>query len=146
MFALGESLGGLLSDGDVVGLVGDLGAGKTVFVQGLAHGLGVPSSVPVTSPTFTLIQEYDGGRLRLYHIDLYRLEDEGELLRIGLPDLYSERGVFAVEWADRFPLLLPRERIDVRIDNVSASSRNVSVTAYGAAETRLLEWKFSRAT
>src|SRR6187397_786060 len=78
-----------LAPGDAIGLVGDLGAGKTCFVQGLARGLGVPDSVRVTSPTFTLINEHRGGRLPLFHVDLYRIEREAELAHIGLDDLFA---------------------------------------------------------
>jgi tRNA threonylcarbamoyladenosine biosynthesis protein TsaE len=104
MFAAGEALARELDAGDVVGLVGELGAGKTVFIQGLARGLGVPPEVPVTSPTFTLVNEYRGGRLPLFHVDLYRLEREDQLEDVGLDELYRRGdGVVAVEWFDRFP-------------------------------------------
>jgi tRNA threonylcarbamoyladenosine biosynthesis protein TsaE len=91
--------------GDVLALVGDLGAGKTQWVKGLAAGLG--SEAAVTSPTFTLIHEYAGGRLPLYHVDCYRLERPEELLGIGLDDYLDGRGVLVIEWADKFPELLP---------------------------------------
>jgi len=91
--------------GDVFALVGDLGAGKTHWVKGFAAGLG--SDAPVTSPTFTLIHEYPGGRLPLYHLDCYRLESPEELLGIGLDDYLDGRSVLAIEWADKFPALLP---------------------------------------
>ena len=94
-----------LHAGDVLALVGDLGAGKTQWVKGLAAGLG--SDAAVTSPTFTLIHEYPGGRLPLYHADCYRLETAAELLGIGLDDYLDGRGVLVIEWADKFPELLP---------------------------------------
>jgi tRNA threonylcarbamoyladenosine biosynthesis protein TsaE len=90
---------------DVLALCGDLGAGKTQFVKGLAAGLGYKSDV--TSPTFTLIHEYLGGRLPLYHFDFYRLESEGEALRLGVEEYLGGEGVCVVEWADKFPALLP---------------------------------------
>jgi tRNA threonylcarbamoyladenosine biosynthesis protein TsaE len=93
-----------LKAGDVLALVGDLGAGKTEFVKGLAAGLG--STAVVTSPTFTLIHEYRGGRLPLFHMDFYRLSSEDELDEIGFEDYLSRPGICAVEWANRF-----RERI-----------------------------------
>jgi tRNA threonylcarbamoyladenosine biosynthesis protein TsaE len=91
--------------GDIFALVGDLGAGKTHWVKGLAAGLG--SEAPVTSPTFTLVHEYTGGRLPLYHFDCYRLETPEELLGIGLDEYMDGRAVLAIEWADKFPTLLP---------------------------------------
>jgi len=94
-----------LHAGDVLALVGDLGAGKTQWVKGLAAGLG--SDAEVTSPTFTLIQEYAGGRLPLYHFDCYRLDEPGELLGIGMDEYLDGRGVVVMEWADKFPELLP---------------------------------------
>ena len=96
-----RALAAHLAPGDSIGLVGDLGAGKTCFVQGLARGLGVPDSVRVTSPTFTLINEHRGGRLPLYHVDLYRIDHARELDHIGLGDLFGPPGVVAVEWCSR---------------------------------------------
>ena len=104
-FALGETIAATLRPGDVLALCGDLGAGKTHFVKGLAAGLGVASSV--TSPTFTLIHEYPGGRLPLYHLDFYRLDIEDDALRIGFEEYLDAGGVLAIEWADKFPDLLP---------------------------------------
>jgi tRNA threonylcarbamoyladenosine biosynthesis protein TsaE len=104
-FACGLEMAAQLRRGDVLALMGDLGAGKTHFVKGLAAGLGHIGEV--TSPTFTLIHEYAGGALPLYHFDLYRLESEDETLRIGLEDYLAGDGVLAIEWADKFPRLLP---------------------------------------
>ena len=104
-FAAGQRLAGSLRAGDVLALCGDLGAGKTQLVKGIAAGLGTPAEV--TSPTFTLIHEYEGGRLPLYHIDLYRLETEAEALSTGLEDYFESAGVTAIEWADKFSELLP---------------------------------------
>ncbi|MGV3532036.1 MAG: tRNA (adenosine(37)-N6)-threonylcarbamoyltransferase complex ATPase subunit type 1 TsaE [Chthoniobacteraceae bacterium] len=105
-FAYGESVAAELKPGAVLALRGDLGAGKTHFVKGVAAGLGA-SPDDVTSPTFTLVHEYIGGRLPVFHFDLYRLEDADEVLRIGLDDYLSEDGVVVIEWADKFPELLP---------------------------------------
>jgi tRNA threonylcarbamoyladenosine biosynthesis protein TsaE len=102
-----------LGEKSVVGLTGDLGAGKTEFVKGIAEGLG--SSDPVTSPTFTLVHEYRSGRLPLFHMDFYRLETEKELDEIGFEDYLYQAGICAIEWADRFPNRLPRDVIEVEI-------------------------------
>lgn len=103
--AFGRRYAAQVRAGDVLALTGELGAGKTHFVKGLADGLG--ANVDVTSPTFTLIHEYPSGRLPLFHFDLYRLESEDELLRIGFDDYLDARGVLAIEWADKFPELMP---------------------------------------
>ena len=91
--------------GDVLALTGDLGAGKTQFVKGFVAGVGC--STGVTSPTFTLVHEYTGGRLPVYHFDWYRLESADAVLRLGLDDYLYGDGVCVIEWADRFPALLP---------------------------------------
>ena len=104
-FELGKRVAGELRRGDVLALCGDLGAGKTQFVKGLAAGLGIEAEA--TSPTFTLIHEYQGGRLPLYHIDLYRLEQPEEALNIGLDEYLDGNGVTAIEWADKFEPLIP---------------------------------------
>ena len=103
--ALGRTVAAALRRGDVLALCGDLGAGKTHFVKGVAAGLSASASV--TSPTFTLIHEYPGGRLPLYHFDFYRLEDEDEALKIGLDEYLDGDGACVIEWADKFPALLP---------------------------------------
>jgi tRNA threonylcarbamoyladenosine biosynthesis protein TsaE len=104
-FEFGRSIASGLKRGDVLALKGDLGAGKTHFVKGVARGLGI--EVEVTSPTFTLIHEYSGGGLPLYHIDLYRLDSAEEALRIGLDEYLRSDGVTAIEWADKFSELIP---------------------------------------
>ena len=115
-FAFGQSIAAALRAGDVLALCGDLGAGKTHFVKGLAAGLGVAAEV--TSPTFTLIHEYPGGRLPLFHFDFYRLESEDDLLRIGFDDYLDAGGVLAIEWAEKFSALLPSHtrHFDFRAD------------------------------
>jgi tRNA threonylcarbamoyladenosine biosynthesis protein TsaE len=102
----GAALGRCVEAGDVIGLIGDLGAGKTLLVQGIARGLGVPPDIRVTSPTFTIVNEYHGGRLILYHADLYRIERFRELEEIGLDEICRRgEGVVCVEWSDRFDVL-----------------------------------------
>lgn len=103
--ALGRETASGLVAGDTLALVGDLGAGKTQFTKGLVAGLGC--TAPVTSPTFTLVHEYTGGRLPVFHFDFYRLESAEELLNIGWDDYLDAAGVAVVEWADKFPELLP---------------------------------------
>lgn len=101
----GRAQGAQLRRGDVLALCGELGAGKTHFVKGVAAALGTEAAV--TSPTFTLIHEYPGGRLPVYHFDFYRLEDEDEAIKIGLDEYLDGDGVCLIEWADKFPGLLP---------------------------------------
>ena len=109
MIALGQELSCGLSSGSVLALQGGLGAGKTHFTKGVAAGLGC--SGEVTSPTFTLVHEYSGGRLPLFHFDFYRMETESEVLRIGWDEYLDESGAVVVEWPDKFPRLLPPEAI-----------------------------------
>ena len=124
--AFGREFADRLAAGDVLALCGDLGAGKTHFVKGLALGLG--SRVEVTSPTFTLIHEYAGGRLPLMHFDLYRLESEDELLRIGFDDYLDGAAALAIEWADKFPALLPPHTRWLRFTHRPDGAREVEVT------------------
>jgi tRNA threonylcarbamoyladenosine biosynthesis protein TsaE len=114
-----------LSAGSVVLLVGDLGAGKTAFVRGLAEGLGIPPD-DVSSPTFTLIQEYRGGRLPLFHVDLYRLDDPREVDDLGLDEIAVD-GVMAIEWADKLRSR-PRGAIDVHLQHRDGDSREITLS------------------
>lgn len=129
-FAAGVALAPLLEEGDVIGLIGNLGAGKTLLVQGLAKGLDVPASTRVTSPTFSLINEYAGGRLSMVHVDLYRIESESEFEHIGLDELIDQAGVSCVEWCERFPVL-PRDHMLIEIDIVSDEERRLSARGLG---------------
>ncbi len=122
--AVGERLAASLRPGDVILLYGELGAGKTAFVRGLARGLGA-SAEDVSSPTFTLIQEYPG-RLRLYHVDLYRLEPQ-EIPDLGLEELVLGDGVVAIEWADRWPGR-PDDVVEVRIEHGDEDARSIRVS------------------
>jgi tRNA threonylcarbamoyladenosine biosynthesis protein TsaE len=121
--ALGRELSLALPENSVIGISGDLGAGKTEFVKGIAEGLG--STDPVTSPTFTLVHEYRSGRLPLFHMDFYRLRAEAELDEVGFDDYLREPGICAIEWADRFPDRIPRDAIRVQIQIGSGNERLV---------------------
>jgi tRNA threonylcarbamoyladenosine biosynthesis protein TsaE len=135
--ALGAALGRGLGPGDVVLLFGDLGAGKTAFVQGLALGLGVPPERRVASPTFTLVNEHTG-RCPLYHIDLYRIEGADELEEIGMREYLEGGGVTVIEWAERLDRLLPRERLEVAITSTGPEARTLVARAVGARASAVL--------
>lgn len=109
MVGFGRRMGERLRGGEVVALSGGLGAGKTHFTKGLAAGVGYGGRV--TSPTFSLVHEYAGGRVPVFHFDFYRMEDEEEVLRIGWDEYLDEGGVVVVEWPDRFPGLLPADAV-----------------------------------
>ena len=123
--SLGERWGREAARGFVIALSGDLGAGKTQLVKGLARGLGVTSRVH--SPTFTLVNEYTGGRLRLFHLDLYRLETTGQILGAGLEEYLQPDGVAVIEWAERLPT------DEWRMTNV----RRVNIEVLGETERRI---------
>lgn len=120
----GESLGTSLSGGDVVLLFGDLGAGKTAFVRGMARGIGA-SADDVSSPTFTIVQEYAGHATTLFHVDLYRLEP-AEIDDLGLDDLIAGEGIVAIEWADRWKGR-PEDAVEVRIEETEDERRRIEV-------------------
>ncbi len=120
----GEALGGKLRPGDVVLLYGDLGAGKTAFVRGMARGIGA-NPEEVTSPTFTIVQEYAGPAATLYHVDLYRLEGP-EIDDLGLEDLVSSDGIVAIEWAERWSGR-PDDVTEVRIEDLGDDRRRISI-------------------
>lgn len=132
----GHDVGGAAAPGDVIALVGGLGAGKTFLAQHLAHGAGVAPSVAVTSPTFTIVQEH-AGRLPFFHADLYRLGHPDELWEIGLFER-GEAGLVVVEWADRFPEVVPRDALWITLSVVSPSIRRVSARGVGERARRLL--------
>jgi len=136
--ALGRTLGELLRGGDVIGLSGPLGAGKTCFVQGLARGLGVAPGVAVTSPTFVLVAEYPA-RVWLRHADFYRVESYARLLDAGFDDLAAPDGVLVVEWPERFPEALPAERLELRISADAKSGERVIESEARGERARELE-------
>ncbi len=110
--------------GSVLALEGDLGSGKTQFTKGLVVGLG--SSTPVTSPTFTIIHEYPGGRLPVYHFDFFRLEDQESVARLGLDDYLFGDGISVIEWADRFPEFIPEQARWILFEIKSENARTIS--------------------
>ena len=124
---LGERLGRTLSPGDVVAFTGDLGAGKTAFTRGIARGLGIGDRV--TSPTFAIVNEYEGGRLPLFHFDMYRLTSSDELFDIGWEDYLARGGVCAVEWSENVDDALDEDaiRVDIR-RGAQDDQRVISVT------------------
>lgn len=136
--ALGKAIGQWIEAGIVVALVGDLGTGKTVLVQGMAQGLEVSEDYYVTSPTYTLINEYPG-RNRLFHIDLYRIAEAGDVEEIGLFDILYGDGVIAIEWAERLERHLPPERLDVRLKILDDEIRQIDFSAYGQRAVNLLK-------
>ena len=132
---LGRKLGKRLEPRDVLALIGPLGAGKTQLTRGLA--LGVGSDGRVTSPTFKLVNEYEG-RIRLYHIDAYRLHGADDLVALGCDEFFDGDGAAVVEWADRVAGALPAERLRVEIQITGADSRKFMLSAEGPGAERLL--------
>lgn len=135
---IGRAVAGLAHAGDVVGLIGALGAGKTQFVRGLAVGLGVDEGL-VSSPTFVLVQEYSlpGGELRLIHVDAYRVDRAGDLESIGWETDVFSGAVVAVEWADRLGGEMPGDRLEVRMTHVGSGRRGLTFTGHGSWKDRM---------
>ncbi|MEW6360051.1 MAG: tRNA (adenosine(37)-N6)-threonylcarbamoyltransferase complex ATPase subunit type 1 TsaE [Planctomycetota bacterium] len=127
---LGKRLASLLSPGDVLALVGPLGAGKTLLVKGIALGLEVNDPREVTSPTFVLMNIYEG-RLRLHHFDAYRLQSAAQMFEIGCEEAFYGDGVSVIEWADRVPGCLPAEHIRIEIEITGESDRCITLSAVG---------------
>ncbi|WP_408609833.1 tRNA (adenosine(37)-N6)-threonylcarbamoyltransferase complex ATPase subunit type 1 TsaE [Konateibacter massiliensis] len=113
-YELGKKLGEEVRPGDVFSLIGDLGVGKTVFTQGFARGLGIEE--PISSPTFTIIQIYEEGRLPLYHFDVYRIGDVEEMEEVGYEDYFYGGGVCLIEWANLIEEILPKDIKEIRIE------------------------------
>jgi tRNA threonylcarbamoyladenosine biosynthesis protein TsaE len=129
--ALARSLATVLEGGDVIGLEGGLGAGKTTFARGAVHGLGVPEETAVTSPTFALLHQY-AGRLPVAHADFYRLVDEVELEELGVDELVEEGAVLFVEWGRKFPGTASRTVLWVELEIISEVGRRVRLRPQGA--------------
>ena len=143
--ALGERLGGLLRPGDVVALVGELGAGKTQLVRGACAGAGVHEH-EVSSPSFAIVASYHG-RVPVHHADLYRIADEDELYGTGFGDLVGGEGALLVEWADRIPGALPDERLTLTLshDDAAPSVRHVQIEGVGERHAELARELVGRA-
>ncbi|MCE5334162.1 MAG: tRNA (adenosine(37)-N6)-threonylcarbamoyltransferase complex ATPase subunit type 1 TsaE [Desulfobacteraceae bacterium] len=137
---LGQKIGELLLPGDILALWGELAAGKTLLTRGIALGLGVSPETRVTSPTFTIINEYSG-RLHLYHLDLYRLSGPDDLEDLPWEETLFGSGVAVIEWPDRLERFLPDKRWDFKLTAMGDESRRIVVTGLGRANReRMAEW------
>lgn len=136
-FELGRRLGVALTSGDFVGLSGQLGAGKTLFSRGVAHGLGVPLD-QVCSPTYAIVQSY-AGRLPLHHADFFRLSSEADLYATGFFDLLESEGACLVEWVEKVSSAIPVDALVIRFELTSAEARTLHVTASGPLSEALLQ-------
>jgi len=133
----GKQLGQQLTGGEVLALTGDLGAGKTVLTRGIALGLGIPMD-QVNSPTFTLIQEYTGS-IPLIHVDVYRLERPSEIATLGLEEYFTPGRVVIIEWAERFPQILPSDHIAIRLEHGETENiRLLIVSGTGPKSLRIV--------
>ena len=129
---IGFSIGKLLNPGDIICLTGDLGTGKTHITKGIAKGLDIDDHI--TSPTFTIVNEYDSGRLKLYHFDVYRVSDPDEIYAIGFDDYIFSDGVSIIEWANYIEEILPKEYLHILIEKDllrGENYRKISITPYG---------------
>jgi tRNA threonylcarbamoyladenosine biosynthesis protein TsaE len=132
--AIGRQLASDVNAGSVLALKGELGSGKTLFTHGLVAGL--ESDATVTSPTFTIVHEYQGGRLPVYHFDFFRLHDRESTVRLGLEDYFFGNGVSVIEWADRFPELIPEQAGWISFEIKSERQRIITVSHHGHENSR----------
>lgn len=135
---LASALAQLLLPGDFISLHGELGAGKTRFAGGIAKGLGVDPSVPVTSPTYTLLNIYDG-RVPLYHFDLYRLSGDDDIVDLGFSEYFFGNGVCLVEWPERMKDELPSGRLEISLTYIDENCREIELLSTSSRYERLLE-------
>ncbi|MEE8400491.1 MAG: tRNA (adenosine(37)-N6)-threonylcarbamoyltransferase complex ATPase subunit type 1 TsaE [Desulfobacterales bacterium] len=135
---LGEIIGKAAGGGTILALTGELGSGKTAFVQGLARGLDVPKDYYITSPTYTLINEYPG-RHALFHVDLYRIAHIDDFEDIGLYDILSSNGVVAIEWPDKLPADAIPHPIRIHLEIIGEDSRKISFAAYGRKTVTMIQ-------
>lgn len=138
---LGEELGKLLNSGDIICLVGDLGTGKTHITKGIAKGLGITEHI--TSPTFTIVNEYYG-RLKLYHFDVYRVNDPDEIYAIGFDEYIFSEGVSVIEWSNYIDELIPNEHLQITIKKLPEKGdnyRSISIDSFGSRYSYIKEIK-----
>lgn len=135
--SLGEKLGSSINIRTIFALMGNLGSGKTSFVQGLAKGLDVPGNYYITSPSFTLINEYPG-KHKLFHIDLYRIDGLNDFEDMELSEILEENGVIAIEWADKLSKEFLPEHVAIHFEICNENSRKICITSYGLEEINLL--------
>ena len=128
--ALGKILGETADPGDVITLEGPLGAGKTALTQAIAGGLGIAPQIYITSPTFSLLHEYQG-RIPLYHMDLYRLAGEDEIEALGFAEYFYGKGLTVIEWPERLGRLMPPERLHIELAISGENSRTANLTGFG---------------
>jgi tRNA threonylcarbamoyladenosine biosynthesis protein TsaE len=135
---VGKEIGSRLLPGDVVALTGELGAGKTQFIKGLAAGVGIENSAYLSSPSFTLIHEYPG-EIPFYHMDFFRLAKEEEAEALGLEEYFQGGGITAIEWADKISSLLPKELLSIRIAYVAKNIRFLEIAGNGKRYLNLVD-------
>lgn len=136
--SLGEKIGRMLDSKFIIGLSGELGSGKTSFVQGLARGLDVPESYYITSPTYSLIHEYPG-RIPLFHIDLYRIMSRDEIEGTGLYEILDRLGIFAIEWPDYVINDLDENFLSIHFEIIDDDTRKISMKAHGEISAGLIK-------
>lgn len=125
---MGRTLAGLLTPPKIVLLRGDLGAGKTTLVKGIAEGFHAASEEDVTSPTFTLVHEYRGPSVAVFHIDLYRVDTQRQLETLGLDDLIAENSVLLIEWGEKFPRFVRERDVEIALERLGENERRVRVS------------------
>ena len=142
LISIGQKLGRLLNSGDIIVLSGDLGAGKTTLTKGIAKGLGITDYI--TSPTFTIVNEYDSGRLKLNHFDVYRVSDPDEIYAIGFDDYIFSDAVSIIEWANYIEEILPKDFLHIYIEKdleKGEDYRKITITPYGERYDYIKELK-----
>ena len=135
-FYIGRILGEALTAGDIVALTGELGAGKTCLTQGIARGLGVPEVYQITSPTFTLVNEYPG-RLNLIHLDVYRLSSSRDLQDLGYEEFFFGKGVTVIEWAEKIQDIIPEKSLSVTMAYLDQNQRSIDMKGQPDQITRI---------